>query len=186
MEEKIYCSHCGAVIEDDDYSTVNGQIVCSECIERYCCVCDRCGATVWDSDAYGDEYTNLCQHCYDNYYTRCQTCEALMHIDDAYHYGDGDYCSECYHDIINENSSIKEYSYKPEPIFYGDNSRYFGVELEIDVAGKDCEYADELLNIANEDKEHIYIKSDGSLNDGMEIVTHPMTLDYHKTTAGKK
>ncbi len=180
MEEKIYCSHCGAVIEDDDYSTVNGQIVCSECIERYCCVCDRCGATVWDSDAYGDEYTNLCQHCYDNYYTRCQTCEALMHIDDAYHYGDGDYCSECYHDIINENSSIKEYSYKPEPIFYGDNSRYFGVELEIDVAGKDCDYADELLEIANEDKEHIYIKSDGSLNDGMEIVTHPMTLDYHK------
>ena len=95
MEEKIYCSHCGAVIEDDDYTTVNGQIVCSECIERYCCVCDRCGATVWDSDAYGDEYTNLCQHCYDNYYTRCQSCEALMHIDDAYHYGDSDYCSEC-------------------------------------------------------------------------------------------
>lgn len=27
--------------------------------------------------------------------------------------------------------------------------------------------------------ERIYIKSDGSLDDGMEIVTHPMTLEYH-------
>ncbi|MBR4021993.1 MAG: amidoligase family protein [Ruminococcus sp.] len=180
MEEKIICSKCGEIIEDDDYSTVNGQVVCSDCISRYCCTCDRCGATVWDSDSYGDEYTNLCQHCYDNYYTRCQSCDALMHIDDAYHYGDSDYCSECYHDICSENSSIKEYSYKPEPIFYGSDSRYFGVELEIDIGGRDCDYADELLEIANEDKEHIYIKSDGSLNDGMEIVTHPMTLDYHK------
>lgn len=28
--------------------------------------------------------------------------------------------------------------------------------------------------------EHIYIKSDGSLDDGMEIVSHPMTLEFHK------
>lgn len=28
--------------------------------------------------------------------------------------------------------------------------------------------------------EKIYIKCDGSLDDGMEIVTHPMTLDYHR------
>ena len=29
------------------------------------------------------------------------------------------------------------------------------------------------------DCEHIYIKHDGSLDDGLEIVTHPMTLSYH-------
>lgn len=27
--------------------------------------------------------------------------------------------------------------------------------------------------------ENIYIKSDGSIDDGFEIVSHPMTLDYH-------
>ncbi len=66
------------------------------------------------------------------------------------------------------------------PVFYGDSNRYFGVELEIDGAGKDDDYADELLDIANADDEHIYIKSDSSLEDGMELVSHPMTLDYHK------
>ena len=180
MEEKLICSHCGAEITDDDYSMVNGQIVCSDCVERYCCTCDRCGATIFDSDAFGDEYTNLCESCYDNFYIRCENCDALVHVDDSYHYNNSDYCSECYHDAVNENSPIKEYGYKPEPVFYGDNLRYFGVELEIDGAGKDSDNAREILDIGNDDGEHIYIKSDGSLDDGMEIVSHPMSLDYHK------
>ena len=36
-----------------------------------------------------------------------------------------------------------------------------------------------MLDIANAEGEKIYIKCDGSLDDGMEIVTHPMSLDYH-------
>lgn len=100
--------------------------------------------------------------------------------DDAYEYDGEYYCSECYHDI-RDHDSIHDYGYKPEPVFYGDSSRYFGLELEIDGAGKDCENADSLLNIANESDEHIYIKSDGSLDEGMELVTHPMSLDYHKS-----
>ena len=52
------------------------------------------------------------------------------------------------------------------PVFYGDSNRYFGVELEIDEAGKDDDYAEEILDVANEDDEHIYIKSDGGLEDG--------------------
>lgn len=35
-----------------------------------------------------------------------------------------------------------------------------------------------LLNIANADAENLYIKTDGSLDDGLELVTHPMTLTY--------
>ncbi len=65
-------------------------------------------------------------------------------------------------------------------IFYGDGERFFGVELEIDGGGKSSTNADQLLKIGNSNAEHIYIKGDGSLDDGMEIVTHPMTLDYHK------
>ncbi|MGN0631927.1 MAG: amidoligase family protein [Ruminococcus sp.] len=180
MEEKIYCSHCGAIIDTDDYEELDGQIVCSDCIENYTTTCDRCGAIIWDSDAYGDDYTTLCRHCYENYYTRCAECDALIHNDDAYEYSGEYYCSECYHDVRDRDSSIHEYNYKPEPIFYGNGNRYFGIELEIDGAGKDDDYADEILDIANADSTYIYIKSDGSLDDGMEIVSHPMTLDYHK------
>ena len=66
------------------------------------------------------------------------------------------------------------------PIFYGEGVRYFGVELEIDGAGERSDRAWLLVNAANSNGlEHIYIKHDGSLEDGMEIVTHPMTLGYH-------
>ena len=36
-----------------------------------------------------------------------------------------------------------------------------------------------LKSIATLHEENIYIKSDGSLEDGFEIVSHPMTLEYH-------
>jgi hypothetical protein len=54
-----------------------------------------------------------------------------------------------------------------------------GVELEFDCGGENNENAKSLLDIANKNGEHIYCKHDGSLNEGFEIVSHPMTLDYH-------
>lgn len=179
-ENKIICSHCGVLIEDKDFDTVNGEPICRDCADRYTVICDRCGATIWESDAYGDEYTNLCCHCYENHYTRCSCCDALLHEDEAYHLNGYDYCHDCYDEERDKCRNIHDYSYKPEPIFYGSSDRYFGIELEIDGAGKDDDYAENLLEIANSNDKHIYIKSDGSLDDGMEIVSHPMTLDFHK------
>ena len=177
MEEKILCSHCGEVIEED-YDTIYGEPICSDCVANYTVTCDHCGAIICDSDSYGDESTILCSECYDTHYTRCNDCNCVIHYDNAYEYSGEYYCRECY-DEVRSGDSINDYSYKPTPIFYGSDSRYFGVELEIDIGGKESDNADEILEIGNYSAEHIYIKSDGSLEDGMEIVTYPMTLDYH-------
>ena len=180
-KNSLYCSHCGALIgEDEEFGEINGDVICYDCIEQHTTVCDRCGERIWTNDSYGDEYTTLCRHCYENHYTRCSCCDALLHEDDAYHLDGYDYCSECYRDELDKDRNIHDYGYKPEPAFFGDSKRYFGVELEIDGAGKDSDNADDLLAIANRDDDHIYIKSDGSLDDGMELVTHPMSLEYHK------
>ncbi len=45
-EEKIYCSHCGEVIECDDYDTIYGEPICQDCVDRYITVCDRCNEIV--------------------------------------------------------------------------------------------------------------------------------------------
>ena len=55
-----------------------------------------------------------------------------------------------------------------------------GVELEIDGAGEDREHAETLLRIANANGERMYIKHDGSLDDGLELVTHPLSLVEHR------
>ncbi len=66
----------------------------------------------------------------------------------------------------------------PDLVFHGKGLRHFGVELEIDGGGTDRYNAEKLLNIANDDAENLYIKTDGSLDEGLELVTHPMTLTY--------
>ncbi len=179
-KNKIRCSQCGAVIDMDDYEMFNGQTLCSDCIDNYTSVCDHCGERIWTDESYGDEYTTLCSICYNTHYIRCSNCDAVIHLDNVYNLDGYDYCRECYNEECSKCHSIHDYGYKPEPIFYGDSDRYFGVELEIDGAGKDDDYAEELLEIANISDEHIYIKSDGSLDDGMEIVSHAMTLEFHK------
>lgn len=74
---------------------------------------------------------------------------------------------------------IHPHDYKPSAVFYGGIPRYFGVELEIDFGGHNDRNAQLLLESVNKDAEFIYIKTDHSLCDGLEIVSHPMTLDYH-------
>ena len=92
--------------------------------------------------------------------------------------GDTPYCQECYLALC-DNDAIHDYYFKPTPIFYGDGNRFFGVELEIDGAGEDSDNAAEILHIANAEQPLPYCKHDGSLDEGFEIVTHPMTLDFH-------
>lgn len=33
QEETLYCECCGCLIDDDDYTEWNGQIICSDCLE---------------------------------------------------------------------------------------------------------------------------------------------------------
>lgn len=89
-------------------------------------------------------------------------------------------CDDCYNHRRQQGRGVQSYCYKPEPIFYGSGPRYLGVELEIDEGGESGSNANQIMAVANEEEEYIYIKRDGSLDEGLEIVTHPMTLEYHR------
>ncbi len=69
---------------------------------------------------------------------------------------------------------INSYYFKPTPLFYGEGSRFFGVKLEIDGAGKSGNKASRLLEIANSSgRSLLYIKHDGSLDDCLELCPIP-------------
>lgn len=179
MEENIMtCSECGAVLNEEYARHFDGHILCEDCLRRTTVTCDNCGDRIWRDDAEGNSTYTLCTRCYDNHYTNCEDCGRLIHNDEAYYFDGEDYpyCRDCY-DNINDNS-IRDYNYKPEPIFYG-SGIFYGVEVEIDKGGEYNENAETLLGIANGKNEHIYIKHDGSIAEGFEIVSHPMSLDYH-------
>lgn len=179
-ETKHICSICHKEFSEDDLTHFDGEVMCPECLAVKTRICSHCGNRIWKDDNYGNSETVLCEYCYDEYYTECCDCGRIIHREDAYYFNDDDepYCCSCYENHRGDHS-IEDYCYKPEPIFYGSGNRYFGVELEVDNAGEDDDSAEKIMNIGNYSHDHIYCKHDGSLDEGFEIVIHPMTLDYH-------
>ena len=122
QEEVLICECCNYIIDDDDYTEWDGRIICSDCLEEHTTICDCCGSRIWRDNAYSDENTTVCTDCYEEHYTRCSYCDALLYEDEAY-YSNGDaYCRDCYEEEREDSDLIHEYSYKPNPIFYGEGT----------------------------------------------------------------
>ena len=167
------CTHCQC---ESNYPLISfdEEMLCEACYESYTATCDNCGERVWLHHTVCDNETTLCEDCYREGYVTCDECGRIIRASEAVFEGDDVYCQSC--DEERRNEEIHPYNYKPKPVFFGEGSRYFGVELEVDRGGEDTESAEQLLTITGK---RMYIKHDGSLNEGFELVTHPMTLSYH-------
>ena len=179
QEETFICSCCNGKYPMDERKYVEGEQICNECYNETAVVCACCGTSIWTDDNAGDSETPLCGRCFERYYTTCERCRCVISVDNVLYDDDRVYCPDCYNHYNMD--AIHEYSYKPSPIFYGDENLYLGIELEIDEGGKSGENAYKILELANRNDECVYIKSDSSLAAGMEIVSHPCSLEYHIT-----
>ncbi len=181
-EERKRCSICGESYPVELLTRFDGEWLCINCLNSETVVCSHCDTRIWNDNNSGSDSVPLCENCYYDHYTSCNHCGRIIHRDDAYYETDDSeepYCYSCYQRYCS-NKSIRDYYYKPEPIFYDSGNRFFGVELEVDNAGEIDENAESVMHIANGNGlVHIYCKHDGSLDEGFEIVTHPMTLNYH-------
>lgn len=176
------CDNCSEYTQDQlVYVRDTEEYICYECASSNTYfVCDCCGEYAYHENS--DNNITICNNCRENYYV-CYHCDNFVHSDDAIfnEYNDEIYCEYCY-DNHAPKGNIHDYNYKPDPIFYKtedeETNTYFGIELEIDGAGEDEDNAEIIMDEINHRKEHIYCKHDGSLNDGFEIVSHPMTYNY--------
>lgn len=164
------CTNCDRVC--GELTEFDGEYLCPACLETETALCSRCGSRIWLDGNAGDEHTPLCEECYERYYTSCEGCGRVISEGGIYYEDDDEDLPLCWSCYCNSQQSkeIHEYSYKPEPVFYGSGSRYFGVELEIDGAGESGEKACQIMRRANLGRELVYCKHDGSLEDGFEIV----------------
>ena len=183
MNEQRTCGMCGVPHPAEALHPFDDLELCSRCLEEHTLLCEHCGERIWVGENAGSSSTPLCQRCFDDHYARCSRCGALLHESSTYYADDDDYdehpyCASCYQ-LYAKDNPIHDYYYKPEPLFYGEGPRFFGVELEIDGGGEVGSKARALLEIANREREYFYIKHDGSLNDGLELVTHPLALEVH-------
>jgi hypothetical protein len=179
-----YCDDCARICEhcdfightDDDFSAVDGaEVWCQRCIERFANWCD------WHSEYFTgytyhaeDSSNTFCEDCYMNNTSHCEDCDAS-------------YVNGCDTDH-DESRVIHDYSYRPDLIFHqtdDDTRLYFGIEIETEHKGEDYGCRNSAAEYANrlEQLQLAYLKSDGSLTCGFEVVTHPMSHDFLMTEA---
>lgn len=136
--------------------------------------CYTCGEGGYEGDFTRSEYTGYryCDYCYDEHLSEV---ERETHCDGV----------------------IQSYGYKPAPNFLSDDGTqsyyveylesdktltplYMGFELEtenVDGGGL-LHGAEHVFNGVNAGGDVVYLKEDGSLSHGFEIVSHPATMGY--------
>ena len=171
------CDRCNDVgTENDSFNMVDGnEMWCEVCVDRRAYWCDSCNEYNTSGTIYiQDRGESWCNPCGDNSYY-CDDCDTY----------NADGCDSCA-DNTDENGNriIHDYSYRPDAIFHSTDKNerlYFGIEIEVE----DSRHLSESSAYAHrlEGMELAYLKHDGSLSCGYEIVTHPMSHDYYKNEA---
>jgi len=189
---RAFCDHCDLAYANTngrvyrrDYAlsptqfstsnTIEGESYCESCTDYFWeyhddseyIYCNSCESSVHEHNSgwwNGEQY---CDNCIENNTYSCRNCSERCWD------GDDHNCEE-----DDDESLIHSYAYRPSPFFFGEGKYHFGFELEVESRGngkyEGAQIAQDSLG------GRAYLKDDGSLNDGFEIVTHPHTLDmYH-------
>lgn len=162
LEGSDRCPTCVEIYVADNGGQSNF-FTCDNCDERH----TRDSLRVWGS-------RDICDYCYDNNVNECDDCGT------AYWYGRN---HDCDYDIDDDreesNGVIHNHGYRPSFEFFGSGNYHLGFELEIESRNQSrhdgAQFVQDVLG------GHAYIKEDGSLTDGFEIVTHPHTLNEYQS-----
>ena len=150
--------------------------VCEKCYREHYFKCEHCGEDKKVEEKIIHNGKIYCRTCFDTLFVTCHDCGTVVRRGEARQSGRNFLCQECY-----RQGEILSNGYKPEPKFKSikdeNHNRYLGVELEIDGGTDPVGASKKVYKLTNKDS---YNKHDGSLRGGFEIVTHPMTLEYHK------
>lgn len=162
IEGGQWCDKC-----IDEYSNHNDydMQVCANCADF---VIGRSNRDVLTYSEIHGEY--VCSGCYENGLD-CDRCGYTIYN------GEDHYCED---NDEEEETGIHHYGYKPRPIFYGEPPR-MGFELEVECTDGSRSDGIDIINAIDPYEKRYYLKSDGSLSYGFEVVSHPHSLEeYHK------
>jgi len=157
VEIKYKCTVCTSEL-DDVIKTRYDVMVCNDCVV----ICRRCDDILSTNDEFNDvEGDTWCQSCTSDSAHWCDMCENYF---TGYTYGADD-TSDCMCERCYEN-----------------NTTYCEDCDATYVNGCEYNHDDEADGLESENL--AYLKSDGSLACGFEIVTHPLSHSYFMNDAG--
>lgn len=150
----VTCYCCDEILHVDNSTHANGNYYCKPCADEIFYSCDRCGDLERRESFSEVEGETWCEHCTERYASWCEE------------------CNEYHTDACEHEQGLLPYNYKPKPKFFRVNERKslcFGLEIEVEGEKPEIE------------SEWFYCKSDGSLDSGFELVTHPLSYRWIRT-----
>lgn len=189
-ENYFICDDCGDIIRQEYLYGVDGdRRVCEYCMERNYVECTHCNQ-LYHLDSIRDvEGDPLCEECISEGRVEvycCDSCDEMFYADNImWNDNRNGYCRDCYNDAPDASCRVLDYhgfdNWQPR----GTDELKYGFELEIEDNGsalyKD-EIVKEIFKIMNGD---IVCEHDGSLNNGFEIISHPMDMKYIKASENR-
>ncbi len=191
--EEVYCKNCSQGLLDSDFKfDIDGDVFCADCVcecedcdsiiplDQSCyvednrTVCDDCAHNYIDCDYCGRNVheenlvANYCHDCYEEHFFTCERCDNVRPVSE---YNDG-FCFNC-----SGTEFVHDYDFRPDEFIQHGTGFQMGMELEVDGGNNIPEIAEELIEYSKEET-LFYLKEDGSLNNGFEIVTHPCSLNF--------
>lgn len=171
------CNDCGEVLHINDGRVIDGgdYIVCESCLDAKYSKCADCGGWFKSVNMRSDDTgISICNNCGQDWFG-CDDCGYLIHCNEMYSNDEGCYCENCFCENHQDNTDIygiHEYGYRPDLLFKGEGNLYFGTEMEIDRGNFDK------FRFSDMDEDMFYPCNDGSLENGFEIISHPMTYEW--------
>jgi hypothetical protein len=176
-----YCDINDSRIKYNKTVRLNGkeQYICRNCFNRHISTCDFCNAELPITALKTVNHLVICEDCKNEHFKTCNSCHATFKKEELIN----GVCSACF---IRANSlqpaQINGYSHKPRPVFISLSASgmlpYYGCEIEMDGGNRSDSYLRRLARF-----KEIYLKNDASLGrNGVELVTYPMNLEYHRNS----
>lgn len=163
------CASCGHTTDDEDelLTPADGWLenqYCEDCLTE----CDWCGNSYRYISDHRDNWCDECgqYRCNAMSYEYCEECDRTI-------------CADCGGRCTNCDASIhswdwKPFAYAPKGANPNGATVHMGFELEIEGDADDIVSA---VHDVDDSEWHLYMKHDGSV-EGVEIVSHPATLDW--------
>jgi hypothetical protein len=208
------CADCDAP-RNTLFKLYNGRPHCPSCFDTHvghctCCSqdCDTDNLVSVELPASTFNGQFLCRACYNERFSSCYSCHTTVErLDCSVDEESGRYmCERCTQTV--KRRTLHSYGFKPKAKFFTGKSEhatpatlYFGTELEVEGPDEDGVDHDEdgenydepqdsdMLNrysakVTGEDG-WCYCKTDGSLDHGFEIVSHPFSWEWFKENGEK-
>jgi hypothetical protein len=168
------CSLCGDTADGMVMLRNNGPTwVCDECRSERLSYCQHC-------DTFG---TTACNRCQPKGYTRCTGCGTFVPDElkkKMFSRMFENKCKSCELKQLNRSDGVYSYNFKPHRYNFLSSKNeksptFLGFELEMELKQNISRSVAYQFN-----NDYHYTKHDGSLSNGFEIVTHPMSISWIK------